>query len=1486
MVPLLLICLLLSASISIYVKWENIQNKIGSLLKHKLGLVRIDQVRISYNKKTHLKIHVTGICIHKPSNQTPKTHQQRSMVKRLLSSPACKAIRFHIVLATLANYITLHLDCLHIKLDDSLSLKVDHLYISSKFKQDTLSMKVQAGPVLVFLGTESLVEMTTACLVTLTVCHFKRDATLFNLEVQLGKTMINLHLIYLLKTQQTKDDSQTNTNVKRYKDMFDSVRVTAPCLRFIFCINSQLTVSCDVDNIHLDYSKADSSTSRFQTETIRFCLAEQCLLLMSGMEMNMAQQPAVESPPHIEFLSIAWILDAPLLTLPLKNQLLLDAIKGIQKPSKQETSSTTTALPQKILSNLPTCTLALVLNSPKLELQDVDHQHQSGYIESKRLIMRLSGEYLVKGRNSCLDDVPSSSSSSASNLDSYFAQEEYKWLSGNSRSSSTSSLIKQKNRNSMHEFNNEIERMTPVSSTKTDRWLNLMGRVSRNRKTNATVKAVSTPQPKHVPHRQWTYRVSAKLIVQRVSLGYHLQKSTKEFIRIKNAVLILKSRMSVNSNHQNGRYETVFMLGNMVQSEAAIDKPIITVWDDAVVSASTFWLQAVPNALSSMLPKNDMKKPLPRWIPTLIQNVSFSLDVTQGSLVTWSKDACHTAPVNVPAGYIDNTPKHTVYTRMILDTEKFTFVCETGTTANEWRSRCHIEKLYIHQSSSNLKQILEQDEKQHVLLWISQLNFATKYIQHVHKREGSITVKIKKYGISYSIRNHYACLLLVRSLAAMKHQLISHEPLVHAESIKLPLHWELFINVARGDIQIDLPQDTRLYLRMDSLEIQHNSPDATDTIIRFRNLMILGVSPLHTSEWEQLIELDKLQIALVDKQIELKARKIFVSMPYKYALAAVIDNVIALVKAIKDLHMRLLKKQQHDTFTFFGPNLNNDPLLIPCIRLRTKVLTVQFDDDPFEAKLRRVLRTGLTEQQRRLAYQEALDDKIQDLLAAQSPSACDTSFTKSSDQQSDSIDTSSTIHVPQPPKNSSSPIELDVHAQIAEAERNLLGYYSQFWIKHINESKNEETQFYQDLYQRENYRNLMTAKALDESLDDGDVQSRQPDSNITFFIDITPRPLHAPLLNFSAQFVKVNIRPADFSVEETRSFIHTIGRGVPFNNDFSIIIPFHLSIKAGMTWIKVRDYPLPLLYVSPPAQSQDNNNERVSWRLEGNYALGDELGNSGGSRIIPVSIIPATNEGAAGYCLDAVRTASPLKFYSVIDYQILTQGMSMISVSVSYGPAIQDVIHVLETLAPGQVDPSPRLGFWDKVRFVIHTETKLSFVGGGDLAFVVKGTSDPYQLQGRGAGLAKYWSEDVICLLGYSNLQNEFIQIISQSYRFGVPDLLRGGYVPLLPDSLPYKNDKIMTSADHKFLKVVLKLSDGIRMGIGMSFERLSCSTDQATELCFHCANKPQQHIIHRCRSQVFSPHYQVLFQSVQQVNQMYQEVIRKTRCDSFSSIY
>jgi hypothetical protein len=207
-------------------------------------------------------------------------------------------------------------------------------------------------------------------------------------------------------------------------------------------------------------------------------------------------------------------------------------------------------------------------------------------------------------------------------------------------------------------------------------------------------------------------------------------------------------------------------------------------------------------------------------------------------------------------------------------------------------------------------------------------------------------------------------------------------------------------------------------------------------------------------------------------------------------------------------------------------------------------------------------------------------------------------------------------------------------------------------------------------------------------------------------------------------------------------------------------------------------------------------------------------------------------------------------------------------------------MRVLDSFTKPPVDPSAKIGFWDKLRLIIHTRVKISFVGGGDLAMVMKGSRDPYEMSERGYGLAKVWRKDVVWLLGHDNPQGEFMQVISQDYAFGVPDLVRGGYTGhcLLPgeEEAPppvhhlssFNSTATSKNSESRFVKIALKLSGGIRMGLGCQLER-KCECEKCDE-----TYDAEERNAHKSEMLVFKPHYQVKFKTPAKVKEYGIEVM------------
>lgn len=96
-------------------------------------------------------------------------------------------------------------------------------------------------------------------------------------------------------------------------------------------------------------------------------------------------------------------------------------------------------------------------------------------------------------------------------------------------------------------------------------------------------------------------------------------------------------------------------------------------------------------------------------------------------------------------------------------------------------------------------------------------------------------------------------------------------------------------------------------------------------------------------------------------------------------------------------------------------------------------------------------------------------------------------------------------------------------------------------------------------------------------------------------------------------------------------------------------------------------------------------------------------------------------------------------------------------------------MRVMDSITKAPPDPSDRLGFWDKLRLILHWRIEINFVGEGPLHFILKGSRDPYSLEGEGAGFALCWRDRIRWKIGVPNDDREFFQIRSEDFVLGIP---------------------------------------------------------------------------------------------------------------------
>ncbi|KAI8363826.1 golgi-body localization protein domain-containing protein [Choanephora cucurbitarum] len=1184
--------------------------------------------------------------------------------------------------------------------------------------------------------------------------------------------------------------------------------------------------------------------------------------------------------PNKRYVNISLAIDEPLISLDIRNKDLIEKLKSKSETTvKKDTKRTMCTF-----KNLPRSTFSFNINHPSIKLES--GVSQTGVISWSVISFQFDGQYTAQ-KNRPRSIIPRAFKPVATTL--------HDDEQSGSRANSTS---------------------TQHSRTS---WTNLFRRSWRMKDDGAHMEKAS----------KWYYTTSFDFSAQNNIFDIVNDdapvKRHPYFFSIEQLELKTSLRMDVSFEENPYTSQQIQLIWDLnayhIGIEAECRKPVLNLWiklEDKKTSQLEYWVKEILAPLSSAKRQKEQKKDVSQDKNSITYDVlsviKMQVNVLDTSFVFEGLDRGIKGHREVPDGYLDNAPTKDIDARIALsvakvswsfngsrvfgkrkhkiasgevsaesdheDTKGKSFSYEESNQTAFGTSRLSLQHIVVDRyfNINNECDWKHDGQNRTTVMWISRVNTRTEYLlcQDSHCVNVSPSVVIKKIGLEYSITNHYACLVTALSTLNNLKRLFpkkdkgaqaSHK----AKRVSLQ---DVQFQLNRADVHVYLPGgQTELYLRTDNLRTHwKGSKDKLPRTV-VQNITLFGAAPYKDNCWDQLVEIDSLCLSVekpsegLDALKQLSMAKLYLRIPYGYEMCNVLDGTVTLMKGIKATHARLLKDIP---FLFFGPSEKKEPAIIQPIRLMCNLLTVQFEDDPFEARLRMIWRTGVAEQVNRIAIQDAFEAKAQALLGQ----------SNNGDYTNEDISK-----------------KLEADARVSEAWQGLQKHNSKSWKRHIDSSLSKELSAY-DKIQEGHYRHSAIAGQLDESSDS--LPNEEISQLVSMFcIDIVDLPKYPPLLNFTIKNSTFDFRPPEFDLSSTRQFMHDVGKGQPLDKPSSTMIPFYLHWKAGETWAQIRDYPLPIFLVPSDnsrveeVATSDLEEPAVAWSLSGNYVLADDMGDLEGTRQIHILMI---DEDHTGYAIDIARTSTPLKFYSIVNIDVHNSSLSQLCWSIPYQPAIQDIMRVLDTFTKPPADPSDKVGFWDKLRLIIHTRAKISFTGGGDLAIVMKGSRDPYDISEKGFGLAKVWRNDVVCLLGHENNEGEFMQIISGDYAFGVPDLVHGGYIApyVVGSSYPIDNTKsgrarqsfssfnssnLSKDRESRFVKIALKLSGGIRMGIGCVLER-ACHSD-----CNICDENnadisSEERNLHKQKLLEFLPHYHVKLKAPQHVHEKDYDAYKGFRSD------
>ena len=462
-----------------------------------------------------------------------------------------------------------------------------------------------------------------------------------------------------------------------------------------------------------------------------------------------------------------------------------------------------------------------------------------------------------------------------------------------------------------------------------------------------------------------------------------------------------------------------------------------------------------------------------------------------------------------------------------------------------------------------------------------------------------------------------------------------------------------------------------------------------------------------------------------EKSIDITIEFIRLAVPHQLVPHKIFDNIANVAKATEQLHHRfktgineyVLKKRPEP------------PKKVPRISIRTKALLFDLEDGPFDWKLGSIYRAGLVEAKQRLAREEAFFAKKKTLEELQHPRGSsryrrqpshppqrhrsDQSLPEDGLRRSTSAGSHQRHRSPSPQDsrarrmryNPRGTCNLSQAAKVSvdEAWDRLQRYNAQSWKKRIDSAYHNQNIGMQEI------RGIFWGNDNVQNADSSEPIIAMPD-----------RP---GLMSALISDLSIVIDKPSFPIQDYPHFLHRIGKGMPHDMEYTLLIPVGLQIDMGEARMTLRDYPLPLLHV--PAIRPGQSPRLPSWSVKTDFVIAEEYRGDASTKEVQVQVVPAEKctdpKSKGGFAINVRRTVSPVKTFSDVEVVINTSAPTSITWGTSYQPAIQEMMMIVEGFTKPQVDLSDRTGFWDKIRLNVHSRVNVIWKGDGDVHLKLKG---------------------------------------------------------------------------------------------------------------------------------------------------------------------
>ena len=549
-------------------------------------------------------------------------------------------------------------------------------------------------------------------------------------------------------------------------------------------------------------------------------------------------------------------------------------------------------------------------------------------------------------------------------------------------------------------------------------------------------------------------------------------------------------------------------------------------------------------------------------------------------------------------------------------------------------------------------------------------------------------------------------------------------------------HVTIDVRAAVVQLKASMPSDPPMLLQIYKLSAgrhRFSSPFARASVVRLH-----AEAPRIKGVWARIVGLNNVKLDLrkvrvpndpnsVENSIDLWADFIRLGVPHHMIMHRIFDNIVNMTKAHKQLHHRF-KSRSSD---FSAPREPEGPKKLPRISLRSKALLFELEDDAFEWKLGCIYRAGLQEQSQRMAREEAFHLKSlktkEHSGKYRSPSERRLARPSRRDlRQEDGRSRSETRSKRSVRSTSPRPDPKDNHPG-----RGKKYHYDTDGAAHLS----SESGVSEDVawYRLQQYNSRSWKEKIDAALHFQGTSMQEirnlfsPPDEVPDDVQDTETVLSVPnrpgLMSALISDVNLVIDKPFFPFDDYARFLHKIGKGVPLSTKYALLVPLSIQLDMGEARVNLRDYPLDLLHVPPLRSGQPH--KLPSWSLRTNLVVAEEFRDFRSSRQVQLDLAPSGGlpEGfdSHPFFIEVWRSVSPVKTYCDPTVEINTSLPTSITWCMSYQPVIQDMMKIFEGFTKPEIDPSERVGFWDKIRLSFHSRIRVVWKEDGDVHLRLKG---------------------------------------------------------------------------------------------------------------------------------------------------------------------